>query len=137
MGLSTSPILSNSITDICVEGKSGEIFFGTEKGLVSFKGTATEGAANYDDVMVFPNPVRETYHGPIAIKGLVAETTVKITDISGNLVNELNSFGGQAVWDGTDFNGNRVATGTYLIFLANRADRDATRAHVTKILFIH
>jgi len=133
----TSPILSNSITDICVEGKTGEVFFGTDKGIISFKGTATEGAASYADVKVYPNPVRETYNGPIAISGLIAETTVKITDISGNLVNELNSFGGQAIWDGTDFNGNRVATGTYLLFLANRADRNATRAHVAKILFIH
>lgn len=133
----TSPILSNSITDICVVGKSGEVFFGTDKGIVSFKGTATEGAASYADVKVYPNPVRETYNGPIAISGLIAETTVKITDISGNLVNELNSFGGQAVWDGTDFNGNRVATGTYLLFLANIADRNSTRAHVAKILFIH
>lgn len=129
-----SPILSNSISDICVQGETGEVFFGTEKGIISFKGTATTGAASYADVKVYPNPVRETYNGPIAISGLVAETTVKITDISGNLVNELNSFGGQAIWDGTDFNGNRVATGTYLLFLANR---EATAAHVAKILFIH
>jgi hypothetical protein len=133
----TSPILSNSITDICVEGNTGEVFFGTDKGIVSFKGTATEGASSYADVKVYPNPVRENYNGPIAISGLIAETTVKITDISGNLVNELNSFGGQAIWDGNDFNGNRVATGTYLLFLANRADRNNMRAHVAKILFIH
>jgi hypothetical protein len=113
------------------------VFFGTDKGIISFKGTATEGAVSYADVKVYPNPVRETYNGPIAISGLIAETTVKITDISGNLVNELNSFGGQAIWDGTDFSGNRVATGTYLLFLANRAEREATRAHVAKILFIH
>jgi hypothetical protein len=131
---SNSPILSNSITDICVNGKTGEVFFGTEKGIISFRGGATEGASNYANVKVFPNPVRETYDGPIAISGLVAETTVKITDIGGNLVNEIRSFGGQAIWDGTDFNGNRVATGVYLVFLANR---EATAAHVTKILFIH
>lgn len=131
-----SPILSNSITDICVSGETGEVFFGTDKGIISFKGNATKGAVSYSDVRVFPNPVRENYNGPIAIKGLLAETTVKITDISGNLVNELDSFGGQAIWDGTDFNGRRVATGTYLLFLANN-DRNAPAAHVTKILFIH
>ncbi len=129
-----SPILSNNITDICVDGKSGEVFFGTDKGIISFRGEATTGAANYNNVKVFPNPVRETYDGPIAISGLVAETTVKITDIGGNLVNEIKSNGGQAIWDGNDFNGNRVATGVYLVFLANS---DATAAHVTKILFIH
>lgn len=129
-----SPLLSNSISDICVDGATGEVFFGTDKGLISFRGSATAGAADYSDVKVFPNPVRETYDGPIAISGLLAETTVKITDIGGNLVNELRSAGGQAIWDGKDFNGNRVATGVYLVFLANR---QPTAAHVTKILFIH
>ncbi len=129
-----SPMLSNSISDICVEGKSGEVFFGTDKGIISYRSDATEGASSYSDVRVYPNPVRETYNGPIAISGLLPETTVKITDISGNLVNELQSFGGQAIWDGTNFDGDRVATGTYLIFMANNRP---TAAHVTKILFIH
>ena len=131
-----SPILSNSISDIGIDGVTGEVFFGTDKGIISFRGTATEGAVNYENVKVFPNPVRETYHGPIAISGLMRQTTVKITDISGNLVNELESFGGQAIWDGTDFRGNRVATGVYLLFLANDENRQVTDAHVTKILFI-
>ncbi len=130
----TSPLLSNSIADICVNGESGEVFFGTEKGVISFRGESTQGAEKYDNVKVFPNPVRETYHGLIAISGLLEETTVKITDISGNLVFEAESFGGQALWDGTNFNGERVATGVYMVFLANRK---ADAAHVTKILFIH
>lgn len=129
-----SPLLSNSILDICVIGETGEVFFGTDNGIISFRGTATEGAADYDHVKVYPNPVRENYSGPIAIQGLLAETIVKITDISGNLVREISSFGGQAIWDGNDMNGNRVATGVYLVFLANR---QPTAAHVAKILFIH
>jgi hypothetical protein len=132
---SNSPLLSNSISAIGVDGVSGEVFFGTDKGIISFRGTATEGATTYENVKVFPNPVRETYEGPIAISGLLAETTVKITDISGNLVNEVESFGGQAIWDGKDFRGNRVSTGVYLVFLANN-DRSRLQAHVTKILFI-
>jgi hypothetical protein len=129
-----SPLLSNSITDICVEGVSGEVFFGTDKGIISFRGDATLGAEDYKNVRVYPNPVRESYHGPIAITGLLAETTVKITDMGGNLVKEIRSFGGQAIWDGTNYRGERAATGVYLIFLA---DRQPTSAHVTKLLFIH
>ena len=105
--------------------------------MVSFKSGATSGSQAYSKVEVYPNPVREDYTGPIAIKGLVAETTVKITDLSGNLVNEIQSFGGQAVWDGTDFNGRRVATGTYLLFLANRGpDGRPTAASVAKVMVI-
>jgi hypothetical protein len=38
-----SPLLSNEMNDIAVDGQSGEVFFGTEKGIVSFRSTATEG----------------------------------------------------------------------------------------------
>ena len=129
-----SPLLSNSITDICVDGESGEVFFGTDRGIISYKGEALEGNPDYSDVVVYPNPVRETYEGPVAIKGLVEKTNVKIADISGNLVFETESLGGQALWDGTNFRGDRVATGVYMIYLT---DSDGTLSHVTKLLFIH
>ena len=100
-----------------MDGVSGEVFFGTDKGIISYTGDAMEGSSVYSKVVVYPNPVRETYTGPIAIKGLVAETTVKIQDMGGNLVFETESLGGQATWDGTNFRGERVATGVYMIFL--------------------
>ena len=84
--------------------------------------------------MVYPNPVRETYEGPVAIKGLVERTNVKIVDMGGNLVHETESLGGQALWDGTNFRGERVATGVYMIYLS---DSDGSLSHVTKLLFIH
>ena len=129
-----SPLLSDNITDICVDGVTGEVFFGTDQGIISYRGEALTGSELYDRVVVYPNPVRETYQGPIAIKGLVEKTTVKITDMSGNLVHETESLGGQALWDGTNFRGARVATGVYMIYLSNS---DGTLSHVTKLLFIH
>jgi len=129
-----SPLLSDVITDICVDGHTGEVFFGTDKGIISYKGDALQGVTAYDNVVVYPNPVRETYEGPVAIKGLVENTTVKITDMGGNLVFETESLGGQAIWDGTNFNGERVATGVYMIYLSSA---DGEFSHVTKLLFIH
>ncbi|MEN8229244.1 MAG: T9SS type A sorting domain-containing protein [Bacteroidota bacterium] len=131
---SNSPLLSNSITDICVDGVSGEVFFGTDKGIISYKGDALQGSTRYNNVVVYPNPVRETYEGPVAIKGLVERTNVKIVDMGGNLVYETESLGGQALWDGTNFRGERVATGVYMIYLS---DSDGILSHVTKLLFIH
>ena len=131
---SNSPLLSNNITDISVDGISGEVFFGTGKGIISFKGDALEGSTIFDKVVVYPNPVRETYEGPVAIKGLVERTNVKIVDMGGNLVHETESMGGQALWDGTNFRGERVATGVYMIYLSND---DGSLSHVTKLLFIH
>ena len=129
-----SPLLSDNIIDICVDGVSGEVFFGTDKGIISFKGEAMSGSSLYNNVLVYPNPVRETFEGPVAIKGLVANTNVKITDIGGNLVFETESLGGQAIWDGKNFRGERVATGVYMIYLASP---DGSFSHVTKLLFIH
>jgi hypothetical protein len=129
-----SPLLSNNIVDICVDGSSGEVFFGTDKGIISYRGEALQGSTNYSNVVVYPNPVRETYDGPVAIKGLVENTTVKIVDVSGNLVFETESLGGQALWDGSNFRGDRVATGVYLIYLSSA---DGTLSHVSKLLFIH
>ena len=117
-----------------MDGVSGEVFFGTDKGIISYKGDALEGNSAYSNVVVYPNPVRETYEGPVAIKGLVENTTVKITDMGGNLVFETESLGGQAIWDGKNFRGERVATGVYMIFLSSA---DGSLSHVTKILFIH
>lgn len=129
-----SPLLSDVITDIEVDEKSGEVYFGTEKGIISFKGDATQGGTSYNNVVVYPNPVRETYDGPVAIKGLIENTTVKIADMGGNLVFETTSLGGQAIWDGTNFYGERVATGVYMIYLSSS---DGSLSHVTKLLFIH
>ena len=128
-----SPLLSNHITGITID-KNGEVFIGTNKGLVSYRSTATPGNENYQDVYAYPNPVRENYTGPIAIKGLVTNADVKITDSYGNLVYETLAQGGQAVWDGTNFNHQHVTTGVYLVFVANS---NGTKTLVTKILIIH
>jgi len=65
---------------------------------------------------VFPNPVDRTYDGPITITGMMRDSDVRITDISGNLVYRTTSLGGQAIWPGTDLQGQEVSTGVYLIF---------------------
>ncbi len=129
-----SPLLSNNIRAIAINEKSGEVFFGTENGLISYQGDATGGEDNYDHVYVYPNPVRETYDGPVTITGLISETDVKITDIAGNLVYKTTSLGGQAAWDGKNLNGNRVKTGVYLVFCN---DKLGNETQITKLLFIH
>ncbi|MDD2199444.1 MAG: two-component regulator propeller domain-containing protein [Bacteroidales bacterium] len=131
---SNSPILSNNVYCMQIVPATGEVFIGTEKGIISYRGEATEGDSDYTDVYAFPNPVKPDYNGPITIHGLVAGSYVKITDISGNLVYEMRSQGGQAIWHGTDFNGNKVKTGVYLVFASNE---DGSKKTVTKILFIN
>jgi len=130
-----SPLYSDNISQIVIN-EDGEVFIGTDQGLIVYKGTATKGEEEdiFSDVYAYPNPVRSDYVGPIAIKGLSRDSFVKITDISGRLVNEIRSDGGQAVWSGENLQGERVQTGIYLVFIANT---DGSESRVTKIMFIH
>jgi streptogramin lyase len=129
-----SPLPSNEVSSIAINQKSGEVYFGTSRGIVSYRGTATEGGKVCKDVYAFPNPVRENYTGSIAIKGLIGNSNIKITDVSGNLVYESTSHGGQAIWDGKNFSGEKVKTGVYLVFASSK---DGSETCVTKLLFIN
>ncbi|HKI90095.1 MAG TPA: two-component regulator propeller domain-containing protein, partial [Draconibacterium sp.] len=129
-----SPLLSNTINTIAINQKNGEVFFGTNEGLISYMGDAIGGNDAYENVYVYPNPVRETYDGPVTITGLIENTDIKITDISGNLVYKTISLGGQAIWDGKNLNGHRVSTGVYMVFCSNK---DGSQTHIAKLLFIN
>lgn len=131
-----SPIFSDQITTLGVDQLSGEVFIGTDKGIISFRGTATGGVPEFtkEDVYAFPNPVEPDYDGPIAIRGLVTNADVKITDVAGNVVFATVAEGGQAIWDGNKITGGRAKTGVYLVFASNE---DGKETFVTKILFIN
>jgi hypothetical protein len=117
-----------------VDNKSGDVWFATAKGVLSVRGDATSGQSTFTNVYSFPNPVREDYVGNVTITGLVRDTQIRITDISGNLVYKTVSDGGQATWDLTTYNGRRVATGVYIVFCASP---DGEQSYVTKILVIN
>ena len=129
-----SPLPSNRIQKITVDPITGDVYIGTELGLVSFRSTATDGGeTNADKLITFPNPVPSGYKGTIAIKGLVENADVRITDISGQLVYRTTALGGQAVWNGMDYKGKRAQSGVYLIFASNR---DGTETATGKMVFI-
>lgn len=129
-----SPLYSNAIVDIEINGETGEVFFGTDKGIISYKSTATKPNPTNTDVVVYPNPVREGYEGVIAIKGLVTNADIKITDVSGALIYATRAEGGQAIWSGRSFDGRKASTGVYLVFAT---DDEGNEKMVTKILFIN
>ncbi len=129
-----SPLLSDKITGIAMNDRTGEVFFGTDKGIVSYRGDAIAGGETCDGYLVFPNPVKHEYNGPIAISGLVNNADVRITDIAGALVYHTKANGGEAIWNGNNFKGERAHTGVYLIYATND---DGSATCVTKVLFTH
>ncbi len=129
-----SPLLSNGIRSIAINQQSGEVFFGTDRGIISYRSDATAAEMQHTDVKIFPNPVRPEYTGAITINGLVRDADVKIATVGGNVVFSTRSQGGTAVWDGKDHSGRKVPTGVYLVFSSNA---DGVETAVGKILFIH
>jgi len=128
-----SPLFSNQINDIKINHANGEVFIATEGGLISYKGTATVAKENYKEALVFPNPVREDYYGPIAVKGLMEDSFCKITDAAGNLVWQGYAYGGQLIWNGKDFYGKRPATGVYFVMASSKTGKEKK---VAKFLFV-
>ncbi len=128
-----SPLLSNNIFDIVINQENGEVYFGTQNGIVSFFSTATNFDQEMSNVRVFPNPVRPDYEGNITIDGLAYNTIIKVTDIQGRILFETESEGGRAVWDGKTFDGERPATGVYMVFVTTP---DGSADEVRKVTFV-
>ena len=123
-----SKLLSNTIMSIAINPTSGEVFFGTDKGLCSYisDATATNSEMTTDNVWAYPNPVEPGYAGPITITGLSMDADVKILTANGAIVNEGRSNGGTYVWDGCDQKGRRVASGIYMVATATSKGEKGT-----------
>ena len=128
-----SPLLSSDVKKITIDGKTGEVYFATAKGICSFRSTATEGGERNEDILIFPNPVPPGYSGTIGIKGLVNNAIVKITELDGRLVYQTKALGGQAIWDGRNYKGQRISSGVYLVLVSDDGKKERT---ATKIFFI-
>lgn len=123
-----SPLPSNEINKIVIHPETGDVFIGTEAGLVSYRSEATEGYATSENILVFPNPVPSGYSGTIAIRGLTENADVRITDVSGQLVYRVQAQGGQAVWNGLTYTGQRPMSGVYYVFVTDRNGEETGKA---------
>ncbi len=128
-----SPLLSNTIQSIAVNDKTGEVFFGTEKGIVSYQSGVVKGQAKLSNVYAYPNPVRPEYNDKVTITGLTNNTTVKITDINGNIIHQGKASGRDFVWNCRNHKSDRVATGVYLVLASTP---EAAESVVAKIAVV-
>lgn len=119
-----SPLISDNIFDLKLDQNTGELFIITDKGLVSYRSTATYEDPEYASTTVFPNPVRPNYFGPVTIQGIRYNSDVKITDVAGNLVYKTTSNGGTATWNCQTLDGQKVASGVYFIWTATNEGKD-------------
>ena len=132
---SNSPLLSDNILSIAINNTTGEVFFGTDKGLCSYMSDATTPSdrPSGDNTYAYPNPVRPGYTGPITIVGLSMNADVKIVTTNGVLVAAGISNGGSFIWDGKDKSGKPVASGVYMV---ESADEDGNNGVVCKVAIV-
>ena len=130
-----SYLLSNTISSIAVNPKTGKVYFLTDKGLCSYQGDATEPSEEMtkDNVYAYPNPVTPDYTGLITITGLTYDADVKIIASNGALIAQGRSNGGMFNWDGNDRQGRRVASGIYFVITATSEGNSGTVCRIAVI----
>jgi hypothetical protein len=128
-----SPLLSGIVRDIEIVPATGEVFFATDAGIISFRSDATFSEQSFQSVKIFPNPVTKDFYGLVGISGLATDAIVKITDVSGKLIWQTQANGGTATWNVHDYKGRRATTGIYLVFAATQ---DGSESVVGKLAVI-
>ena len=125
-----SPLISDEIYTIAINGETGEVMIGTGAGLCSLYGNVTDPVSEMDEdkILVYPNPVRPDYNGTITITGLMSDTYVSIVSANGRLVNKGISTGGSYVWDGKLNNGRKVQSGIYYILATDSEGNEKAAA---------
>lgn len=144
-----SPLPSNTVIDIDIDESNGQVYIATQKGLVSFRTGSSSPTEGFTNAHAYPNPVRPGFdivEEKVKITDLPDNVNIKITDIEGNLVAEAQSRinqrfngynleidGGTAFWNGKNLANNVVASGVYLIMLA---DLDSFETKVVKLMVV-
>lgn len=127
-----SPLLSDKVLNITINDLSGEVFFNTDKGLISYRGSGTI-TGTYANPKIFPNPVTPNYTGVITIEGVPTNSVLKITNASGRLIINLEANGNTAIWNLNNVYNSQVVTGVYFVFISSQ---DGSQTQIGKIAIV-
>lgn len=130
-----SPLVSDHILSIACHPTTGEVFIGTQQGLMSYQSDASESSETLtrDNLRVYPNPVRPDYSGPIVLDGLVYDSDIKVVSTAGHVVAAGTSVGGTFTWNGRGPSGERVGSGIYYFMVASPDGKESTVAKVAVV----
>ena len=130
-----SPLPSDDIRSITFDAKNGIVYIGTDYGLASLQTSSIQPPQSFNELSVYPNPfIIGMDAASLTIDGLVKNSSIKIFNITGNLISSFISPGGRiAFWDGRDLNGNIVPTGIYIIVAY---DEEANNVITSKVAVI-
>lgn len=113
-----SDLPSDVVYSIECDTVKNRVYIYSTGGFAEYVATGSKAALNFDGLYAHPNPVEPDYTGMVAIDGLMENSYVTITDREGNVVAQFGPVTGQALWDTSGADGERVPTGIYHIYAA-------------------
>ncbi|MBO6795042.1 MAG: hypothetical protein JJ895_14125 [Balneolaceae bacterium] len=119
-----SPLLSNNIQDITIDHSTGEVFFSTDIGLISYTDAAKEAVNEMAKLKVYPNPFVYDKHSQITIENLSDQTKIRILGADGSVFTEFESRGGRTTWDGKSSDGRMLSSGVYFIIAIDDSNNE-------------
>lgn len=127
-------LLDDDVASLAINPATGVVYFGTEKGLTSLPTPAVAPARSFEGLKVYPNPFELPSHAKVVVDGLVEGSSLKIFTVDGALVKAVPTPGGRVgSWDGTDANGELVASGVYIVVAYSE---DGTEVGTAKVAVI-
>ena len=130
---SNSPLFSNDILALSFDPETSVLYISCESGILTYQTDAWQGEADFSNLYCYPNPVRPEYSGDLRIMGLMADSYVSITDVSGNLIMRTRSIGSSITWDLRDSDGQRIDPGIYMI---HGVDSEGKKGKICKFLVL-
>ena len=130
---SNSPLFSNDILALSFDPETSVLYISCESGILTYQTDAWQGETDFSNLYCYPNPVRPEYSGDLRIMGLMADSYVTITDVSGNLIMRTRSIGSSITWDLRDSDGRRIEPGIYMI---HGVDSEGKKGKICKFLVL-
>ena len=130
-----SPLISDNISNIKIDGNTGEVYIATDKGLCVFGGDAVrpETKLEKSKISIFPNPFNVSTDEYLTITGLTDKSYVKIVNSSGRLVYAGFSEGGSFTWN-IGGSTEKVSSGNYYAMIQSKEGGKGVSVSFTIIL---
>lgn len=128
-----SPLPDNKVYCIGQISESGELFFGTESGIASYRNDASTANDEFKEIKIYPNPVKPGYEGIVTIEGLAQDAEIRITDATGSLIYQTKANGGTATWPCTRLDGSKPNSGVFYVFGINT---EGTETAMGKFIYV-
>lgn len=113
----SSPLVSNSIVDFGFNAETGDVAIATTDGLSIVATSFTKSRDDFSLLKGYPNPFLLNGERSFTITNLVRQSGLKIYSEDGRLVRQFlpeETSGAKISWDGSDNNGEQVASGIYI-----------------------